>query len=183
MLTVAVIPRVVDHLSEAALKCVTEVVDALIDPNFIELETVFTVASDLEDHLMENFLKEGDTPSEVCEITSEASKLADTIDVSGKAMEVVGKILDTMGVTVEDCKELMDTVGQACEAFTEVTIALMELGEALGVISEVEIPSGLLEVSGEDLKAVDEVWRAVTIVLVDDQFEVMGEVVGITDVA
>ena len=183
MLTVAVIPRVVDHLSEAALKCVTEVVDALIDPNFIELETVFTVASDLEDHLMENCLKEGDTPSEVCEITSEASKLADTIDVSGKAMEVVGKILDTMGVTVEDCKELMDTVGQACEAFTEVTIALMELGEALGVISEVEIPSGLLEVSGEDLKAVDEVWTAVTIVLVDDQFEVMGEVVGITDVA
>ena len=40
-----------------------------------------------------------------------------------------------------------------------------------------------MEVSGEDLKAVDEVWRAVTIVLVGDQFEVMGEVVGITDVA
>ena len=177
MLTVAVIPRVVDHLSEAALKCVTEVVDALIDPNFIELETVFTVASDLEDHLMENCLEEGDTPSEVCEITSEASKLPDTIDVSGKAIEVVGKILDTMGVTVEDCKELMDTVGKACGAFTEVTIALRELGEAF------EIPSGILEGSGEDLKAVDEVWRAVTTVLVGDQFEVMGEVVGITDVA
>jgi len=183
VLTVAVIPRVVDHLSEAALKCVTEVVDVLIDPNFIELETVFTVASDLEDHLMENCLKEGDTPSEVCKITCEVSKLADTIDVSGKAMEVVGKILDTMGVTVEDCKELMDTVGEGCEAFAEVTIALRELGEALGVISEVEIASGILEVSGEDLKAVDEVWRAVIIVLVGDQFEVMGEVVGITDVA
>ena len=106
VLTVAVIPRVVDLLSEAALKCVTEVVDALIDPNFIELETVLTVASDLEDHLMEN-----------------------------------------------------------------------------GVISEVEIPSRILEVSGEDLKAVDEVWKAVTIVLVGDQLEVMGEIVGITDVA
>ena len=106
MLTVAVIPRVVDLLSEAALKCVTEVVDALIDPNFIELETVLTVASDLEDHLMEN-----------------------------------------------------------------------------GVISEVEIPSRILEVSGEDLKAVDEVWKAVTIVLVGDQLEVMGVIVGITDVA
>ena len=183
MLTVAVIPRVVDHLSEAALKCVTEVVDALIDPNFVELETVFTVESDIEDHLMKNCLEEGDTPSEVCEITSEVSKLADTIDVSGKAIEVVGKILDTMGVTVADCKELMDTVGKACVAFTEVTIALRELGEALGVISEVEIPSGILEVSGEDLKAVDEVWRAVVIVLVGDQFDVMGEVVGITDVA
>ena len=100
-----------------------------------------------------------------------------------KAIDVVGKILGTMGVTVEDCKEVMDTVGEACEAFTELTIALKELGEALGVISEVEIATAILEVSGEDLKAVDEVWRAVTIVLVGDQFEVMGEVVGITDVA
>ena len=77
----------------------------------------------------------------------------------------------------------MDTVSEACEAFTEVTIALRELGEALGVISEVEIASWILEVSGEDLKAVDVVWKAVAIVFVGDQFEVMGEVVGITDVA
>lgn len=106
-----------------------------------------------------------------------------SVETDCKAIDVVGKILGTMGVTVEDCKEVMDTVGEACEAFIELTIALKELGEALGVISEVEIASGILEVSGEDLKAVDEVWRAVTIVLVGDQFEVMGEVVGITDVA
>ena len=79
------------------------------------------------------------------------------METDWKAIDVVGKILGTMGVTVEDCKELMDTVGEPCEAFTEVTIALRELGEALGVISEVEIASGILEVSGEDLKAVDEV--------------------------
>ena len=100
-----------------------------------------------------------------------------------KAIDVVDKILGTMGVTVEDCKELMDTVGEACEAFTELTIALRELGEALGVISEDDIASEILELSGEDLKAVDEVWRAVIIVLVGNQFEVMGEVVGITDAA
>lgn len=106
-----------------------------------------------------------------------------SVETDCKAIDVVGKILGTMGVTVEDCKELMDTVGEACETFTELAIALKELGGALGVISEVEIASGILEVSGEDLKAVDEVWRAVTIVLVGDQFEVMGEIVGITNVA
>ena len=70
------------------------------------------------------------------------------VETDCKAIEVVGKILDTMGVTVEKC-------GEACEALTEVTVALRELDETLGVISEVEIASGILEVSGEDLNAVD----------------------------
>ena len=186
MPTVTVILPVVDHLSEAALECVTEVVDD--DNGKVAEDVVCTilgavdVTSGTSKELIEIRFETWDVLSEI--------KLGELEDIKGvnvetdcKAIEVVGKILDTMGVTVENCKELMDTVSEVCEVFTEVTIALRELGEALGVVSEVEIARGILEVSGEDLNAVDGVWRAVIIVLEGDQFKFMGEVVGITDVA